>query len=92
MVDNVAVLTKCPSNAFRSVAEQKKAWWDRYFDSPYQLIAAPSSCNKSLYMQKDGDILVDDYGKNIKEWIAAGGVGIKHEGTQLSLLELQKLV
>ena len=49
--------------------------------------------NKSKYAKKaDGtpNILIDDFGKNIKGWESAGGIGIKHENNAPNLT-LKKL-
>ena len=42
------------------------------------LIICPSS--DKHYLAKPNHILVDDRIKNVKEWIAAGGIGIHHKG------------
>jgi len=34
--------------------------------------------NKWLFMHQPGDVLIDDFAKNIGPWDAAGGVGILH--------------
>lgn len=42
--------------------------------------------NKAAYaLQADGtpNILIDDFGKNIRNWNAAGGIGIKHKDYKL---------
>ena len=44
--------------------------------------------NKSKYAKKeDGtpNVLIDDFGKNIKGWESAGGIGIKHENNAPAL-------
>ncbi len=49
--------------------------------------------NKSKYAKKaDGtpNVLIDDFGKNIKGWESAGGIGIKHENNAPNLT-LKKL-
>ena len=49
--------------------------------------------NKSQYARKaDGtpNILIDDFGKNIKGWESAGGIGIKYENNAPALT-LKKL-
>lgn len=36
------------------------------------------------------NILIDDYQKNIREWIAAGGIGILHQDTQVTIQKLKE--
>ena len=37
------------------------------------------------------NILIDDWSKNIDEWKAAGGIGIKHRNTAETIAALKKL-
>jgi 5'(3')-deoxyribonucleotidase len=37
------------------------------------------------------NILIDDWGKNIKEWEARGGIGIKHKSAAETIAALKKL-
>ena len=48
---------------------------------------------KKYAVNRDGssNLLIDDYIKNIKEWEAAGGIGIVHTDTGKTLGELKKL-
>ncbi len=50
---------------------------------------------KQLYaVSQDGqpNVLIDDYHKNIKEWNAAGGIGIQHTDTQSTIQALQNIL
>ena len=49
--------------------------------------------HKAKYAVKNGvpNILIDDWSKNIKEWEAAGGIGIKHRSTAETIAALKKL-
>ena len=38
------------------------------------------------------NILIDDYPKNIKEWEAKGGIGIRHINPAKTMRELEKLL
>lgn len=38
------------------------------------------------------NILIDDYGKNIKDWEAKGGIGVKHDNTAKTIAKLRKLL
>lgn len=48
---------------------------------------------KRFAMTPDGkpNILIDDYQKNIDEWEAAGGIGITHFRTEVTIAQLKKL-
>lgn len=64
---------------------QKRAWVKKYLKNfpPEQVIVTE---NKAAYAtQADGtpNILIDDYGVNIKAWNEAGGIGIKHKDHKL---------
>lgn len=64
----------------------KRLWVKRHLHNfpPHEVIITH---NKPAYAtQADGtpNILIDDYGKNIKAWEAAGGIGIKHENGSLN--------
>ena len=70
----------------------KKQWIKKNLSgfSPADIILTH---NKSKYAKKaDGtpNVLIDDFGKNIKGWESAGGIGIKHENNAPALT-LKKL-
>lgn len=70
----VQFLTGCPVNGYdRADAEKRiklaKLW-------PGIPVITCRSKDKPIYMQQPGDILVDDFVRNIKKWTAAGGVAI----------------
>lgn len=48
---------------------------------------------KRFAVSSDGkpNILIDDYAKNIREWEAAGGIGITHFRTEVTIQQLKKL-
>ena len=66
-------------------APQKREWLEKHLsNSPPKSIIL--TANKAAYAtQADGtpNILIDDYGKNIAAWNAAGGFGIKHKDHKL---------
>ena len=51
------------------------------------------SQKKSYAKNKDEspNVLIDDYDKNIKEWVAAGGIGIHHTDVGKTISELKRL-
>ena len=63
-------------------AFEKKEWAKRYLPNIKEdhILIIPNGENKTEYIPggiKPGDILLDDYTKNLKEWEAAGGTGVK---------------
>lgn len=48
---------------------------------------------KKFAMTSDGkpNVLIDDYQKNIDEWEAAGGIGITHFRTEVTIQQLKKI-
>lgn len=78
---NPIILTSCPSSRYHEVARQKIAWVRLHLDPDVLVIPAYGSESKQWFAQKSGDILIDDYGKNCREWTAAGGIAIQHRGS-----------
>jgi len=67
---------------------QKTAWIHKYFDIPDRKIHIVKRADKQQFA-KTGDILIDDFKRNIKEWHAGGGIGILHTKTKHTIAELQ---
>ena len=74
------VLTSCPASRYGVVANEKKRWVQELLDAEMLVIPCCGSETKQWFIQNKGDILIDDYGQNCREWEAAGGIAIKHEG------------
>lgn len=96
-LDQVHVLTACPSSAYDRVALQKIAWVRKHFDLWHthqagQVMPVMGSENKPLFMHQPGDILIDDWGKNIAAWEAHGGKGIKFENAEQAIAELRSAI
>ena len=66
----------------KSVVTQKKQWVQSNLQlKPNEVIIMPATGDKGIYAkQSDGtaNILIDDFGYNIKKWRSAGGIGIQH--------------
>jgi len=64
--------------------------------NPY-ILSTPSkrmaTCKPENAVNKDGtrNLLIDDYEKNIKEWVSAGGIGIRHINSMNTISQLRKL-
>ena len=76
---NPIMLTACPPSNFANVAKQKRGWIAEHLgDVP--VIFTPGGKTKGLYLNRPGDILIDDFERNIERWVDAGGFGIHHTG------------
>lgn len=69
---------------------EKRAWLKKYIPTMRKanIIILRKGDKKNRYASADG-ILFDDYGRNIKEWVAADGIGwkIKTDGEIHSALD-----
>jgi len=66
----------------KRVVQQKKQWISKLPIQPTQVIIMPATADKGRYAQQsDGtpNVLIDDFGYNIKSWRNAGGIGIHHK-------------
>lgn len=82
------ILTACPKTNYPHVARQKRAWVREHLSEHVTVLPVMGGRHKPLFMQEPGDILIDDWRKNIEAWNEAEGVGILHrsfEGTAAAL-------
>jgi len=86
---DVVILTACPKSDYQRAAEQKKAWF-KAIDPNLIVLPVLGGKNKYLFMQKPGDVLIDDFDKNIEPWNAAGGFGIVHKNWNDTAAILEK--
>jgi hypothetical protein len=81
-VGEFVVLSKALSGDPRA-EKQKRAWVQANLSiQPVDTIIMSPTANKGIYAkQSDGtpNVLIDDFGVNIKNWMAAGGTAIKHK-------------
>ena len=74
----------------QSSIKGKREWLQKHITVPAKKIIFEHE--KYLYAKSvDGqpNILIDDYGVNIKKWNAAGGIAIKYQADQDSLADLE---
>lgn len=66
----------------------KREWLAKHISVPADDIIFEHE--KQKYAKSNGvpNILIDDFGKNIKAWNAAGGIGIKYQADENSLEDL----
>lgn len=87
---DVTILTACPKTDYRSAAIQKRHAVNKLgLDVP--VIPMLGGSNKCLFMNAPGDILIDDYEKNLISWKELGGIGILHTSFEQTLFELENL-
>lgn len=64
---------------YKDSIQGKKEWLDKYL--PGYSSTAIFTRDKYKFAKINGvtNVLVDDFGKYINEWVEAGGIGVKHE-------------
>jgi len=75
------ILSKALAGDKRVVAQKKQWVQNNLQPQPNEVIIMPATADKGMYAkQADGtpNILIDDFGYNIKKWQSAGGIGIQH--------------
>lgn len=92
LVEDVMILTACPSSAYDTVADQKKRWIRHHFGGGFMVLPAYRSESKPAYIQNVGDILVDDWRLNCEAWEAVGGKAVKYENSEQTIKDLQEVV
>lgn len=76
----LAILTAAPDNEKHyGIARHKKQWVKQHLGD-VMVLPSYGSERKAAFLQNPGDILIDDWHKNIKAWKEEGGIGIKHIG------------
>lgn len=101
----LSMLTAIPDEWYndpvmRRVGTQDKInWVGRYFQRiPPKNVLVVRRKDKASYVKgqlsidRPRPILIDDFAKNIREWEAAGGIGIRHTDTLSSLRHLVALL
>lgn len=76
----LCILTAAPDNEkHEKVARYKKEWVKRNLGD-VMVLPSYGSERKAMFIQNPGDILIDDWYKNLEAWGAEGGVAVKHVG------------
>lgn len=86
------ILTACPSSNYGHVARQKRAWVREHLSTSCIILPVMGGRNKALFMHAPGDVLIDDFERNIKAWELEGGVGILHRDFQTTRNALETWV
>ncbi|WP_203452786.1 hypothetical protein [Rhizobium sp. rho-13.1] len=74
------ILTACPKSNYAHAARQKRAWVREHLSTSCIILPVMGGRHKPLFMHAPGDVLIDDFPKNIEAWHDEGGEGILHMG------------
>ncbi|MBZ9939109.1 hypothetical protein LB518_22625 [Mesorhizobium sp. BR1-1-16] len=85
------VLTACPKSNYVNAATQKREWVREHLSRDIMVLPVMGGRHKPLFMHAPGDVLIDDFEKNIDAWRAAGGVGVLHENFIVTAAALSPL-
>lgn len=92
--DNVEILTAVPNptGLLHTAAEDKVRWFKDFVHNDVIVNTVLGGKNKYKWLeQHPGAILIDDYMRNIAQWIDAGGVGILHTDPHSTIEKLKVL-
>ena len=89
---NPIILTACPKSDYENVAVQKRQWVAQHLDKTTTVLPMMHGRFKWLFMHQPGDILIDDFSKNIKNWSINKGVGILHKSFSQTWSELSDIL
>jgi hypothetical protein len=72
---------------------EKIEWVHNHLGHVKAIHLVPREDKQKFAVTKDGkpNLLIDDYEKNIKEWEAAGGIGVRHINSMNTISQLRKL-
>ena len=79
-----------PRRGVVTAEEDKRSWAKRYLPEGLKVNIVQRE-EKKDYVKGPGYILIDDYAKNIKEWVAAGGIGIHHVSAEKTMKEIAEI-
>ena len=82
-----------PSKRMQTCKPEKIEWVRKHLGSVEKIFLVPREDKQNFATNEDGspNLLIDDYEKNIKEWVARGGVGVRHINSMNTISQLRKL-
>ena len=88
-----AAILSTPSKRMPTCEPEKREWIRKHLGNVRDVNIVPRDDKQKFAVTKDGkpNILIDDYKKNIDEWEAKGGIGIRHINTMQTISQLRKL-
>lgn len=89
---NPAILST-PSKQMPTCRPEKMEWIRKNIGNVKEIHLVPREQKQNYAVTKDGkpNLLIDDHIKNIDEWIARGGIGIRHINTMKTISQLRRL-
>jgi len=86
------ICTACSKTHYADVAKQKRQCVREKLTTDHLILPTWGGASKPLFMHAPGDILIDDWKRNIDLWRKAGGIGIKHTSMPETSLELSAMI
>jgi len=82
-----------PSKHMTTCKPEKIEWVKKHLGNVEHIYLVPRENKQKFAVTEDGkpNLLIDDYEKNIKEWVSAGGIGIRHINSMNTISQLRKL-
>lgn len=86
------IILSTPSKRMDTCKPEKIEWVKKNLGNVKKILLVPRD-QKQEYAMTDNrpNLLIDDYEKNIKEWEAKGGIGVRHINTLSTISQLKKL-
>jgi len=88
------IILSTPSRRMQTSKPEKVEWVNKHLGrNVKEILLVPREQKQNYAVTKDGkpNILIDDHIKNINEWTAKGGIGIRHINTMKTISQLRKL-
>ena len=82
-----------PAKRMTTCKPEKIEWVRKHLGNVEHIYLVPRDDKQKFAVTKYGtpNLLIDDYEKNIKEWVAKGGIGIRHINSMNTISQLRKL-
>lgn len=82
-----------PSRRMPSSIPEKREWVRKHLGRVSKVLLVPRDEKQNYALNQDGtqNVLIDDHIKNIQEWEAKGGIGVKHINSLNTISQLRKL-
>jgi hypothetical protein len=82
-----------PSKRMATCKPEKLEWIRKHLGNVEHVYLVPREEKQKFAVTSDGtpNLLIDDYEKNIKEWVAKGGIGIRHINSINTISQLRKI-
>jgi len=87
------IILSTPSKRMPTSKPEKLKWIRKHLGRVKEALIVPRLDKQKYAVTKDGkpNLLIDDHIKNIEEWVAKGGIGIRHINTMRTISQLKKL-